>query len=239
MKRVLTVLALSVALLAGARFLLFKQLYVVSSAFAPTLQTGDSILMSRLAYGASRHSFAALSRWFPKRLLAALPQRGDVVVVKLPRDGQTDFVSRVIGLPGDTVQMQGGRLILNGVTVERVALPPVAMADRDGKPVPVQAYAETLPGGVRHTIIEVEGDSGRLDATAVFIVPAENYFLMGDNRDNSIDSRLPDAFGLGFVPYENFVGRVWLVLYAFGRSPDQQAATTASFRRERLLQIVR
>ena len=110
MKRTFLFVLVFAGLLAGAKFLAFKQLFVVSSAFAPTLQTGDSVLMSRLSYGASRHSFASLARWFPQRLWAALPQRGDVVVVKLPRDGQTDFISRVIGLPGERVQMRAGQV---------------------------------------------------------------------------------------------------------------------------------
>lgn len=241
MRRGLLLAAVLVAGLVAAKFLLLRQMFVVSNAFAPTLRTGDTIMMSRLSYGASRHSFAALARWFPQRLWAALPQRGDVVVVKLPRDGQTDFVSRVIGLPGERVQMRAGRLYINNVLVERRQLPAFIVADRDGKPAEVAAYEESLPGGARHVVLEAEGDTGRLDTTVVFDVPAASYFLMGDNRDESVDSRLPEAYGLGFVPYENFVGRVLGIAYAFGRDPAVAGSSgmTASLRWNRVLRIVR
>ena len=206
--------ALALALCAAALAALTKRQFVVSRAMTPALQTGDVFLISRLSYGVSPHSFSSLARYVPGRLWPALPQRGDVAVFKLPRDAQTDFVSRVIGLPGERVQMRAGRLYINDTLAEREALAPAAVAGRDGKPVSAAAYMETLPGGLRHVIIEAEGDAGRFDTTAVFEVPPHSYFLMGDNRDNSIDSRLPEAYGLGFVPFENFVGRAQVIVWS-------------------------
>lgn len=214
MRRRLLGAFIALLLCAAALAMLTRRQFVVSRAMTPTLQTGDTFLMSRLSYGVSRHSFASLARYFPDRLWSSMPQRGDVAVVKLPRDGQSDFVSRVIGLPGERVQMRAGRLYINDLLVEREALAPAIIADRDGKAVNVPAYAETLPGGVRHDIIEAEGDTGRLDTTAMFDVPPGYYFLMGDNRDSSVDSRLPEAYGLGFVPFGNFVGRALIVVWS-------------------------
>jgi signal peptidase I len=212
----------------AAGVVLFKAYFTPAGSMMPTLQVGDTFLMSRFAYGLSRYSFAGLARFFPQRLWPSLPRRGDVAVVKLPRDGQTDYVKRVIGLPGERIQLRKGRLYIDDVLVERRPVDPVMVSDWSGNPVAVPAYDELLPGGATHRIIEIEGDAGPLDDTVVFEVPADSYFLLGDNRDNSSDSRQPQAFGLGFVPFENFVGRAAAVVWS--ASPVVETAPQSASR---------
>jgi signal peptidase I len=146
------------------------------------------------------------------RLFGAPPHRGDMVVFKLPRDGETDYIKRVIGLPGDKIQMIRGRLSINGEIVERKPLPPYVMENHFGRPAAVPHYEETLPGGVKHEIVQLDGDDGMLANTKVFEVPPGNYFMMGDNRDNSTDSRVPmEQAGVGFVPFDNLIGRADII----------------------------
>ena len=119
----------------------------------------------------------------------------------------------MIGLPGDKVQVIKGRLYINGTIVERTPLPPYSMTD--GGPANVAHYEETLPGGVKHEIIQLNGDDGEYDNTSVYTVPPGNYFMMGDNRDNSLDSRVPpEREGVGYVPFENLIGRAEVIFFS-------------------------
>jgi signal peptidase I len=149
------------------------------------------------------------------RIFASQPKRGDIIVFKLPRDGETDYIKRLIGLPGDKIQMVHGRLVINGVVVERTPLPPYSTPGHFGRPVDVTHYEETLPGGVKHEIIQLDGDDGYYANTAVYEVPPDHYFMMGDNRDNSTDSRVaPEQGGVGFVPFDNLVGRAEVMFFS-------------------------
>ena len=140
----------------------------------------------------------------PGRIFASQPKRGDVIVFKLPSDGETDYIKRLIGLPGDKIQVQHGRLIINGQMVPREPIAPFLTVNHFGKPEEAPQYLETLPGGVTHRIIQIDGDDGTFDNTKVYEVPPGHYFMMGDNRDNSSDSRLAgDQGGVGYVPFEN------------------------------------
>jgi signal peptidase I len=178
----------------------------------------------------------------PGRILATPPKRGDIVVFKLPSDGATDYIKRLIGLPGDTIQLRHGRLFINGTIVERTPLPPYSTPDHFGSLAAVPHYLETLPNGVSHEIIQVDGDEGYWDNTAVYEVPPDNYFMMGDNRDNSSDSRLSaQQGGVGYVPFENLVGRAEVIFFsrAAAQPEGEEAGWPGLVRWRRLFQPVR
>jgi signal peptidase I len=197
------------------RTLLFQPFNIPSGSMIPTLDIGDFLFVSKYAYGYSNHSLPFSPPLFPGRIFFSPPKRGDVVVFKLPRDGQTDYIKRVIGLPGDTIQLKEARLYINGTIVPREPIAAMQEEDLFGRLRDVPTYKETLPGGVSHTIIQIEGDNGFYDNTAVYTVPPDNYFMMGDNRDNSTDSRVPpDEGGVGYVPAEDLVGRAELIFFS-------------------------
>ncbi len=190
-----------------------RLLTVPASSMAPALPTGAFVLANRFSYGLSRHTYDWFQLPIAGRWPALAPKRGDVVVFRLPRDPHTLFVKRIIGLPGDRVQLIKGRLVLNGATVDRQSAPdlpdPTGTSSRA-----VASYTERLADGVSYRIIEAEGDKGYLDDTAELAVPPGHLFMLGDNRDNSVDSRMPaDKMGVGFVPLDHLIGRV---IYVFG-----------------------
>jgi signal peptidase I len=232
--------ALLIALV--VRTFLFQPFNIPSGSMIPTLEIGDYLFVSKYAYGYSNHSFPFSPPLFSGRIFGSEPKRGDVVVFKLPRDGQTDYIKRVIGMPGDTVQVKEGRLIINGEIVPREPIAKAHTQDFYGRDAEVPTYKETLPGGVSHTIIEIQGDIGFHDNTPVFEVPAGNFFMMGDNRDNSTDSRvLPDQGGVGFVPFENLVGRAEVIFFSVGQGAPAWAFRQRPWtvRWSRMLQPVR
>jgi signal peptidase I len=210
------------------RAFLFEPFSIPSGSMVPTLLVGDYLFVSKFSYGYSSKSVGVgfLERWFgipmPKgRLFENLPQRGDVVVFKLPTDGATDYVKRLIGLPGDKIQMKEGRLYINGTLIDRTR---DGTYNVDGDDLEADhpyfrrlfssegiLYKETLPEGKIHPILEMS-DEGRLDNTRVYTVPAGHYFMMGDNRDNSQDSRVQSR--VGFVPEENLVGRASFIFFS-------------------------
>ena len=185
---------------------------VPSGSMEPTLMIGDEIAAAKYAYGYGRYSAPFGVIPINGRVLDHPPERGDIVVFALPRDPKQTYVKRLIGLPGDRIQMQGGQLYINGVEVARRPVGRVTVAVGSVQ-VPATKYVETLPNGRTHDIVKLA--NGPLDDTDVFTVPRGNYFMMGDNRDNSLDSRVsPDEGGVGFVPAENLIGRVSRVLFS-------------------------
>ncbi len=213
------------------RTFLFQPFNAPSRSMEPTLLPGDYFFVNKFAYGYSRFSLPFAPRIFTGRIFAAEPKRGDVVVFALPRDPQTAYVKRIVGLPGDRVQLIAGRLYINGEVAPRKA---ITVASEEGA---IPTYEETLPGGVVHPIAEEFGDAAFLDNTEVFEVPPGSYFVLGDNRDNSMDSRVsPEKKGIGYVPFENLIGRVaWIF---FSLQPEEEGKPK-SVRSERAGQIVR
>ncbi|MGE4314078.1 MAG: signal peptidase I [Pseudobdellovibrionaceae bacterium] len=206
-------LAILLALL--IRTFLFEPFNIPSGSMVPNLLIGDYLFVSKYSYGYSKYSFPFGLGGFDGRIMSEdLPERGDVAVFKLPANPSIDYIKRVIGLPGDTVQMKNGRLYINGQMVAREKLGDEEYDNGGGYISKATAYLETLPNGVLHTIYE-EDDYQPLDNTPLFKVPEGHYFMMGDNRDNSRDSRVPEEVnGVGFVPAENFIGRAQFLFFS-------------------------
>lgn len=202
--------ALAIAMLIQA--LLIKPFRIPSESMLPNLLVGDYLFVSKYSYGYSRYSFPFAPRLFSGRILASPPQRGDVAVFRLPLHDAEDYIKRVIGLPGDTIQMIGGVLHINGQPIARERLDDFALQE-NGKPRAARRWRETLPNGVKYTIVDlIEGGPG--DDTLVYRVPADHYFMMGDNRDDSADSRMLSM--VGYVPFENLVGRAEFIFFSVG-----------------------
>jgi signal peptidase I len=204
-----------IAITFSATTAIAQPFYVPSGSMQPTLAIGDAFVAAKYPYGYSRYSVPfGLGPASQARLLQKMPARGDVVVFRLPRDPSQTYIKRVIGLPGDRVQMTGGRLYING---QEAALRPDGQGNvegEDGSISETPRYIETLPGGKTHPIYK--GTWSPLDDTEQFTVPAGHVFMMGDNRDNSLDSRVPaDKGGVGFVPVENLVGRAEFVVGSY------------------------
>jgi signal peptidase I len=180
----------------------------------PTLRTGDYLIVSKFSYGWSRHSLPFSPPLFHGRLFATPPRRGDVIVFKLPRDqGRTDYVKRLIGLPGDRVQVRHGVVFINNVAFAQT--PGRRRMDPESPFGPVSELRERNAEGRSYAIYQQAADHDG-ENTPVYAVPAGQYFFMGDNRDNSLDSRWPGDIGVGFVPAENLVGKVEIVLASWG-----------------------
>ncbi len=212
------------------RTLFFQPFWIPSASMKETLLIGDFLFVNKMAYGYSRYSCPLGLCPISGRLFFSEPERGDVIVFRHPVLG-TDYVKRLIGLPGDKVQVKDGVVYINGQPapqepagvfaevmerqgrmggLPRCSNAPVGMGGTCEK----ERYIETLPGGRQHTVLNIT-DNGPLDNTDVYTVPAGHYFFMGDNRDNSTDSRVPQrAGGVGFVPAENLLGRVDRVMFS-------------------------
>jgi signal peptidase I len=205
-----TLLAVGVFLLFVIRVGLFQPFNIPSGSNMPTLLIGDYLFVSKYSYGYSHYSLPFSPPIFTGRILSRPVDRGDVVVFRLPKDDSTDYLKRVVGLPGDRIQMIGGVLNINGQPVKRERIEDFT-SDEDGAPQPIRQYRETLPNGVTYTTLALM-EKGFFDNTQVYTVPPDHYFMMGDNRDNSTDSRMLSA--VGYVPYENIIGKAQIIFFS-------------------------
>jgi signal peptidase I len=203
---------IAVVLALVIRSFLYEPFNIPSGSMKPTLLVGDYLFVSKPAYGYSKFSFP-LSSIVPidGRVNYTQPERGDVIVFKLPSNPRVDYIKRVVGLPGETVQVKAGRLYINGKIVDRESVGLKEVGEDGGYSTRMMEYIETLPGGVIHRIYE-ESDNQELDNTPEFTVPANHFFMMGDNRDNSQDSRVTAL--VGPVPFENIVGRADILFFS-------------------------
>ena len=199
-------------LIAGViRSLAFEPFNIPSESMLPSLLVGDYLFISKYSYGYSKHSFPWSPDILSGRIFEAAPKRGDIAVFKLPRDNSTDYIKRILGLPGDRIQMTAGALLINGKRIKRERVGDFAYQDGLGNIYFVPQYREILPGGASYLTLDLLDNSDN-DDTPEYLVPAGYYFALGDNRDNSLDSRVTSA--VGFIPKENLVGRAETLFFS-------------------------
>ena len=218
------------------RTFLFQPFSIPSGSMRPTLLEGDYLFVTKWAYGYSHHSLPFSPKLFSGRIWGSQPERGDVAVFKFPPNPSLDYIKRVIGLPGDRVQMRGGQLFINGEAVKREKVGEIDNPDITEMNRPVEVWRETLPNGVSYDTLDLT-KNGIGDDTREFVVPEGHYFMMGDNRDNSTDSR----FSVGYVPEDHLVGRANIIFFSIagGASPLEIWRWPSELRGSRILDMVR
>tara|TARA_B100000242_G_scaffold282537_1_gene243891 strand:- start:703 stop:1443 length:741 start_codon:yes stop_codon:yes gene_type:complete len=200
--------ALLIAIL--IRSLLIQPFYIPSSSMEPTLLVGDRIFVSKISYGYSKHSFPFSPNFSNKRFFSKQPKQGDLVVFKTPSDNRTDYIKRLIGLPGDEIQFKNGNLFINGKKIKRESVEISEPINCGNFNLESNTFMETLPNGVKH--LANYNKIGTIMNTKKYKVPKNHYFMMGDNRDCSKDSRFMNE--VGYVANLNLVGKAKIIFFS-------------------------
>lgn len=204
-------LIIAILLAFSFRSFLFEPFYIPSGSMKSTLLIGDYVFVSKYSYGYSRYSFPFGFDIFEGRKFDKKPERGDVVVFKLPTNPNINYIKRLVGLPGDKIQIKNNILYINNKALPRTRVKNFLDSDKKGNSTEIPQYVETMPNNVSYHVLEQDSD-GPLDNTEIYTVPNRHYFFMGDNRDNSQDSRVLDA--VGFVPEENLLGPARMIFFS-------------------------
>ena len=192
------------------RSLLFQPFYIPSSSMEPTLLVGDRIFVSKYSYGYSKHSFPFSPPILNKRIFSSQPKYGDLIVFKTPSDNRTDFIKRLVGLPGDKIQIKNGDLLINQEKIEKEEMLNDFEIKCGGENIDVKLFNEILPNNIKHTV--AYNKIGSMVNSDLYIVPEDHYFLLGDNRDCSRDSRFLSS--VGYVHKDNLVGKARLIFFS-------------------------
>jgi signal peptidase I len=224
---------LSLLIASGIRTLLLQPFSTPSHSMSPTLLIGDYFFVSKFAYGYTHFSIPFSPHWFSGRIFGSEPARGDVVVFRIPKDDNVDYIKRVIGLPGDRIQVKQGALYINDTAVKREQVADFVGGDSCGEDAAakVKRWRETLPNGVSYEVLDCV-ENGFFDNTKTFEVPAGQFFVLGDNRDNSTDSRVAS---FGTIPFDRLIGRAAFIYFSAVPAADGAPSTA---RAERIGQVI-